>query len=220
MLHILVVERDHDLCRSTVGHLRRHGYLTSEARTGQAALRIYGQADLVILDLDLPDVDGLEVCRQIRAAGDTSIISATTRATEFDRVLGLRAGADDCVNKPYSSRELVARIEAVLRRAQVPLPRQQVISRGCLHIDREVREVHVDGHAVEITRKEFDLLYLLASRPEQVISREQLMAVVWGNTWAKNGRTIDTHISSLRGKLGASSWITTVRGIGYRLGQG
>lgn len=156
----------------------------------------------------------------MRAAGETPIISATGRATEMDRVLGLQAGADDCVNKPYSFRELVARIEAVLRRTQLPVPRQRVVSRGSLCIDLETREVRVDGRIIDVTRKEFDLLYLLASRHERVISREQLMAMVWDNTWAKNGRTIDTHVSSLRSKLGANSWITTVRGVGYRLGRG
>ncbi|MER5206859.1 response regulator transcription factor [Streptomyces sp. NPDC002825] len=216
---VLVVESDTSEAESLVLGLRRHGHHVDSVDTGGGALQNYEDADLVLLDLELPDLDGLEVCRGIRSAGDVPVIAVTARGTELDRVLGLQAGADDYLVKPYGFRELMARMEAVMRRAQ--RPREQiatVVSHGSLRIDASSREVTLEGRSVELTRKEFDLLHLLASHPETVIPRKRLMQQVWGDSWSR--RTVDTHVSSLRNKLGASSWIITVRGVGFRLGCG
>lgn len=179
---------------------------------------VYEDADLVLLDLELPDLDGLEVCRGIRSANDIPIIAVTARGTELDRVLGLQAGADDYVVKPYGFRELMARMDAVMRRARPPANAPHVVSRGPLRIDVGSREVSVDGRIVDVTRKEFDLLYLLAAQPDTVIPRKRVIHQVWGDSWSR--RTVDTHVSSLRHKLGCSDWIITVRGVGFRLGHG
>ncbi|WP_369146289.1 response regulator transcription factor [Streptomyces sp. R44] len=200
--------------------LRRHGYEAEHARTGAEALQAYRRADVLLVDLDLPDLDGMELCRSIRALCDVALVVVTSRDTELDRVLSLRAGADDFIVKPCSLTELTARMEAVLRRVRLQSSTpDDVIAVGSLHIDHRSREVRLDGRYIEVTRKEFDLLYLLASRPGSVFSRRQIMAQVWSDPRAKPGRTIDTHVSSLRGKLGSSRWITTVRGVGFRFGS-
>ncbi|GAA4227643.1 response regulator transcription factor [Actinomadura meridiana] len=216
-LRILVVENHVGEAATLVRGLSRHSHQVDSVRTGADALRLFGDADLVLLDLELPDLDGLEVCRSIRAAGDVPVIAVTALGSELDRVLGLQAGADDYLVKPYGFRELVARIDAVMRRAK-PRPVSGDLANGRLRIDSAARQVTVDGATVELTRKEFDLLYLLASRPGTVITRKQIIAQVWGDSCSR--RTIDTHVSSLRGKLGASEWILTVRGVGFRLGHG
>ncbi|MGW7278935.1 response regulator transcription factor [Streptomyces sp. NPDC054844] len=218
-LRVLVVENEARAAESLVMGLRRHGYQAESVDTGAKALRAHTEADLLLLDLDLPDLDGLEVCRGIRSASDTPIIAITARDTELDRVLGLQAGSDDYMVKPYGFRELMARIEAVMRRVRPRPPVAHVITSGPLCIDARTRQVRIDGGPVEVTRKEFDLLYLLASQPETVISRKQLMTQVWDDSWSRPGRTIDTHVSSLRSKLGSSSWIITVRGVGFRFGH-
>ncbi|MCH0540230.1 response regulator transcription factor [Streptomyces sp. MUM 203J] len=218
-LRVLVVEQDARAAESLVMGLRRHGYEAENVATGAKALQSYTDADLILLDLDLPDLDGLEVCRGIRAAADTPIIAITARDTELDRVLGLQAGSDDYMVKPYGFRELMARIEAVMRRVRPHSPAAHVITSGPLSIDARTRQVSLDGRLIEVTRKEFDLLYLLASQPETVVSRKQLMTQVWDDSWSRPGRTIDTHVSSLRGKLGSSRWIITVRGVGFRFGH-
>ncbi|MBC7270170.1 MAG: response regulator transcription factor, partial [Streptomyces sp.] len=138
---------------------------------------------------------------------------------ELERVLALKAGADDCVAKSWGSRELVARIEAVLRRNRFPSTVSQTISLRPLHIDRRTREVRVRDRLVDVTSKEFELLCTLAANPQTVVSRKELMARVWGSDWSGASRTIDTHVSSLRAKLGSSGWIITVRGVGYRMGH-
>ncbi|MEU7075676.1 response regulator transcription factor [Streptomyces narbonensis] len=218
-LRILVVENEARAADSLVLGLRRHGYQAESVATGAKALQVHRSADLILLDLDLPDLDGLEVCRSVRATCETPIIAVTARDSELDRVLGLQAGADDYMVKPYGFRELMARMEAIMRRVRPPQPLEQVIMRGPLRIDAGTREIRLDGRSVEVTRKEFDLLHLLASQPETVISRKQLMTQVWDDSWSRPGRTIDTHVSSLRNKLGASSWVITVRGVGFRLGH-
>ncbi|MFD3544806.1 winged helix-turn-helix domain-containing protein [Streptomyces sp. NPDC058655] len=220
MVRVLVVEDDAAAAEARVRDLRRQGYSASSVDTGAEALRTHQHSDLVLLDLDLPDIDGLEVCRLIREAGDKPIISVTARDTELDRVLALQAGADDCVVTSCGLREMTARIEAVLRRSQPQPEPVRTISLDPLHIDVGAREARLRGEPVNLTAKEFELLHILAANPQNVISRRELMARVWDTSWADSSRTIDTHVSSLRAKLGASRWIITVRGVGYRMGRG
>jgi DNA-binding response OmpR family regulator len=217
-LRVLVVENNTAVAESLTHGLRRHGYEAEGVATGTCALKNYRYADLVVLDLELPDLDGLDVCRGIRAVCDIPIIAVTARGTELDRVLGLQAGSDDYLVKPYGFRELVARIEAVMRRAhQSSIGRN--VSHGSLFINVGAREVRLNGQPINVTRKEFDLLYLLARQPETVVSRKEIMSKVWNAEGVEFSRTIDTHVSSLRKKLGASAWITTVRCVGFRFGR-
>ncbi|MDT3397073.1 response regulator transcription factor [Streptomyces sp. B1866] len=216
---VLVVDPDKEAAAALAERLERNGYEVSRAATGQAALAAWVHADLVLLDLRLPDVDALEVCARIRGRGTTPVITLAAGDTELDRVLSLRSGADDCLIKPYGYRELVARMRAVMRRLAVPSG-TSALSHGALRIDPRGRQVRVGDSVINVTRKEFDILYLLASLPQTVLSRRDLMAKVWADEWSVSSRTVDTHISSLRGKLGAGDWIVTVRGVGYRLGPG
>ena len=220
MVTVLVVEKHAERAEALLRDLRRQGYQAQAVDTGSAALRMHRDADLILLALELSDIDGLEVCRSIRAVSDISVICLTSSDAELDRVLALQAGADDCVVKSCGSRELIARVQAVLRRGQPRRPARQDISLRPLHIDGRAREVRLHGRVIKVTAKEFELLYALASNPENVLSRKELMAQVWEDTWAQSSRTLDTHVSSLRAKLGASRWIITVRGVGYRIGQG
>ncbi|MEU9240794.1 response regulator transcription factor [Streptomyces shenzhenensis] len=221
-LSVLVVESDPRAAETLRQGLVRHGYATHGATTGAQALRGHREADLVLLGLDLPDLDGLEVCRGIRAVSDLPIIAVTARGSELDCVLCLQAGSDDYLVKPYGFRELVARMEAVLRRVRVQPADQPAVGRavthGPLRIDPGARTATLDGRPLDLTRKEFDLLHLLASQPTTVIPRRQIMAQVWEDAWSPRGRTVDTHVGTLRGKLGSSSWIVTVRGVGFRIG--
>lgn len=219
-MRVLVVQEDTAAAESLTRGLRRRGHDVNSVDTGTHALQTYHRADLVLLDLELPDLDGLEVCRGIRAACDTPIIAITVRGTELDRVLGLQAGSDDYLVKPYGFPELMARIEAVMRRARPQSQAGRTISYGPLHVDSGIREVRLDGELINVTRKEFDLLHLLASQPNTIFSRKQIMSRVWDTDWAEFSRTIDTHVSSLRNKLGARTWIITVRGVGFRFGRG
>ncbi|MGW2958067.1 response regulator transcription factor [Streptomyces sp. NPDC001220] len=223
VLNILVVENDPRASDTLRQGLVRHGYATHGATTGAQALRGHREADLVLLDLDLPDLDGLEVCRGIRAVSDLPIISVTARGSELDCVLCLQAGSDDYLVKPYGFRELLARMEAVLRRAQVRPTAQpaagRVVTHGPLRVDPGARTATLDGRPLDLTRKEFDLLHLLASQPSTVVPRRQIMAQVWDDAWSPRGRTVDTHVGTLRGKLGSSAWIVTVRGVGFRIGS-
>ena len=198
--------------------LQRHGHQVITAATGQDALDAYLDADVVLLKLELPDMDGLQVCRTMRATSDVPVIAVTDRDSELDLVLGLQAGCDDYIAKPYGFRELMARMGAVMRRANPHQSASRVLSRGHLRIDTSSREVTVGERPVEMTRKEFDLLCLLASSPDTVVPRKQIMQQLWRDSWSR--RTLDTHVSSLRGKLGDSQWIVTVRGVGFRLGLG
>jgi DNA-binding response OmpR family regulator len=214
---VLVVSNGTDQAEALAADLRRHGYEVLIAPTGADALRSHADADLVLLELELADLDGLDVCRAIRAWSDVPVIAVTSRVGEVDRVLGLQAGADDCIVKPYGFRELLARMEAVLRRAGVRPARLRTIQHGGLCIDASARRVVLDGRLVEMTRKEFDLLHVLAANPNTVLSHKRLMREVWGGSFSR--RTIDTHVSALRNKLGANNWIITVRGVGYRIGH-
>ncbi|MEU8590940.1 response regulator transcription factor [Streptomyces sp. NPDC048664] len=218
-MNVLVVENDQRAAETLLQGLARQGYLTRSVATGAQALRCHRDVDLILLDLDLPDLDGLEVCRGIRAVADTPIITVTARSSELDRVLGLQAGSDDYLVKPYGFRELLARIEAVMRRVRSQPAVARVITHGALAIDAGARVATLDGEPLDLTRKEFDLLYLLASQPGTVIPRRQIMAQVWDDAWSPRGRTVDTHVGTLRSKLGSGEWIITVRGIGFRLGH-
>lgn len=218
-LRILVAEPDPASAEPLITGLRRHGHRAEVVRTGDKALAEHQSADLVLLDLELPDVDGLDVCRGIRAVSDVPIITITARAEEIDCVLGLQAGSDDYLVKPYGFRELMARIDAVMRRVRPAAARDRVIAHGSLRIDAGCREVRLGERVVSLTRKEFDLLLLLASQPANVVSRQQIMAQIWQDVWTESTRTIDTHVSSLRSKLGSGSWIVTVRGVGFQLGS-
>ncbi|WP_078845182.1 response regulator transcription factor [Streptomyces sp. SCSIO ZS0520] len=214
---ILVVDNDSDYAEALVCRLRRHGHETTRVQQGGTALQSLEDIDLVLLDLELPDLDGLEVCGAIRSVSCLPVIIVTARGTELDRVLGLQAGADDFLVKPYGFRELLARIDAVMRRVHQQPQRVREIQHGPLKIDASSREVSLDGREVGLTRKEFDLLHLLASNPDTVIPRKRLLQQVWGDSWSR--RTVDTHVSSLRSKLGDSGWIITVRGVGFKLGS-
>jgi DNA-binding response OmpR family regulator len=217
-VHVFVIEES-AAAETRVLELRRMGYTVDIARTGSEALLTHQLADLVLVDLELQDIDGLEVCRAIRAAGDTPIITLTNRDSELDRVLALQAGSDDCVGKSIGLREFIARIEAVLRRS-LPKPAvSQAIDLSPLYIDTASRTVYLDGKALDITTKEYELLLMLAGRPDSVVTRKELMAKVWETDWPASSRTIDTHVRSLRRKLRSNEWIETVRGVGYRMGR-
>jgi DNA-binding response OmpR family regulator len=218
-VNVLVVEDDTDAADSRARDLRRHGYQARCVATGEAALQVHDGCDLIVLSLELPDIDGLEVCRLIRDNGGPPVISVTARDTEADRVLALHSGADDCVAASCSPREMNARVAAVLRRARREADPGDALDFGALRIDLGSREATLNGAAVPLTAREFDLLHILARNPASVLSRRELMAQGWGSDWAHTSRTVDTHISSLRAKIGAR-WIITIHGLGYRLGRG
>ncbi|MBA4866820.1 response regulator transcription factor [Streptomyces sp. PSKA54] len=218
-MHILVAEPCAVTAERLVSAVRRQGYTVQTAQTGQETLRKYQAADLVLMNLSLPDIDGLEVCRSIRKAGGTPIICLSDQDNALDRVLALKSGADDCVTNSCEEREVLARIEAVMRRAQGYEATPEVISIRSLCIDGRAREVRLNNQVVDVTSKEFELLYTLATNPEAVVSRKELMEKIWHDKWAGTSRTIDTHVSSLRAKLGCPGWIITVRGVGYRIGH-
>lgn len=215
-MRVLLVESEESSATFLAQGMRRVGHKVEIVHFGRNVLDFLHRVDLVILDLDTPDVDGLDICRRIRAVSDIPIISGTGDRTELARVLALGAGSDDCVDRPYGFRELMARVEAVMRRVRVQAMRQEELSHGPLRIDPGTRAVSLADRAIQLTDKEFDLLQTLAARPGTVISREEIMARVWGDIWNKTGRTIDTHVSSLRAKLGRGDCITTVRGVGFR----
>jgi two-component system, OmpR family, response regulator RegX3 len=215
---LLVVEDDASIAEPLVEGLEREGFAVTLAATGAAALAA-GDADLVLLDLGLPDLDGREVCRRLRARADVPIIVVTARSDELDRVLLLEMGADDYVVKPFGFRELVARIRAVRRRtgggAREGTAHQEL---GPLVIDRSARRVWLAGAELDLTPKEFDLLGFLAEEPSRVRTREEIISRVWDEHWWGPTKTLDVHVASLRRKLDDDhGWITTLRGVGYRL---
>lgn len=227
-MRILVVENQKHEALALARSLQRYGHEVTTVNSGTAALENHQQADFVLLDLDLPDIDGLVVCRSLRETAGVPMIAFSGGGSELDRVLGLRAGADDCLDKPYEIRELAARMEAVMRRWEprqpAPAPKTTV-SIGALRIDAATREVQLHEKRVNLTRKEFDLLYYLARHSEVVVTRQRLMAEIWEIPMAKAlgtqaSRTVDTHVNSLRNKLGRGNWIVTVRGVGFRIGVG
>ncbi|EGX61024.1 MULTISPECIES: response regulator transcription factor [Streptomyces] len=223
---VLVVDDEVKLRGLLRDYLERDGYSVLEAGDGRGALDLAAAShpDLVVLDLGLPGLPGEEVARLLRKTSDVPIVMLTAKASENDRVMGLRLGADDYVVKPFSPRELVARIEAVLRRARgssTETVAPDSYGKGRLRIDTERREVRSDGRPVELTRMEFDLLAALASRPGRAWTRMELVGRVQGHTFEAYERTIDVHVKNLRRKLGdapPSTVIVTVTGVGYKLG--
>jgi DNA-binding response OmpR family regulator len=215
-MRVLVVEDEDAIAEPLLEGLSREGFEVDRAATGQAALDA-GEADLVLLDLRLPDLDGLEVCRRLRERSRVPIIVVSARGEEVDRVVGLELGADDYVVKPYGLRELLARIHAVMRRLEPRPPDAMTMRVDGLEVDSRARRVTLDGRAVELTPREFDLLALLASDPGAAVSREKIFEQVWETRWFGSPKTIDVHVAALRRKLGDPGWIETVRGVGFRL---
>ena len=217
-MRILIVEDEDAIAAPLAEGLRREGFEVERVATGAAALEA-SEPDLVLLDLRLPDMDGLDVCRELRLRSDVPIIVVTARGEEVDRVVGLEVGADDYVVKPFGLRELIARIRAVSRRAR---PREAddgdgTLRVGELEIDPRAHRATLAGADLALTAKEFALLAVLAREPGAVVSRERILAEVWNTTWYGSAKTIDVHVASLRRKLGDPGWIETVRGIGLRL---
>jgi DNA-binding response OmpR family regulator len=222
---ILVIEDDADIRGLVRLHLEDAGFAVELEADGADGLRrsLGGAFDLVILDIMLPGVDGLEICRRLRAAKpETPILMLTARTTEIDRVLGLEMGADDYLTKPFSVRELVARVKAIFRRMETfdSVHRPESFAIGPIEIDADARTVRVDGSAVELTAREFDLLTFFARNPGRVFTRGQLLDEVWGYTHSGYEHTVNTHINRLRGKLeddpSSPRFILTVWGVGYR----
>jgi DNA-binding response OmpR family regulator len=214
---VLLVEDEHSIGSMTRGYLERSGWRVVWVRTGEEALAELGrhQIRIVILDIRLPGIDGFDVARLVRSRSDVPILMLTARDEEPDRVAGLELGADDYLTKPFSPRELVARMKAVLRRTDGRRA-EDVLTLEDVVLDRNAREVSVDGRAVELTTKEFDLLATLIENPGVVVSRDQLLDRVWGMTYPGGTRTVDVHVAQLRRKLGKPALIRTVRGAGYK----
>ena len=224
----LVVDDEPPLVQVVSGYLTREGFDVITAADGNTAVATARdtEPDVIVLDLMLPGIDGVEVCRRIRAFSDAYIIMLTAKSDEVDKLVGLSVGADDYLTKPFSPRELLARVRAMLRRPRTPsaAPQAQVRRFGDLEIDVAGREVHVRGQDVELTRTEFDLLDALSAQPRVAFSRRQLLDHVWGGDWYGDDHVIDVHVGNLRRKLDDDAahprYIRTVRGVGYRMGPG
>jgi DNA-binding response OmpR family regulator len=221
---ILIVEDEHELAALIRRQVESEGHQAMVAHDGPTALRLAAQAqpDLVILDWMLPGLDGLTVCRRLRERSIVPILMLTARAEEADRVLGLEVGADDYLTKPFSLRELLARVRAILRRVellrQADRAGEEPVNLGRLAIDPLARRVEVDGVPIELTVKEYELLLILGRHPGRSFSRAYLLDRVWGDDYEGGDRTVDTHIVRLRRKLGdVGEWIATIWGVGYRL---
>ena len=211
--------------------LIQQGFDVEQAEDGEAAVRAAHahELDLIVLDIGLPDIDGVEVCRRVRTFSDAHVLMLTAQDTELDKVVGFEAGADDYVTKPFSVAELVGRVKAVLRRAgggttRPARPPSVARQFGTLSVDPLAREVMLDGTTLELTRIEFDLLDTLTAQPRVAFSRAQLLERVWGENWFGDDHLVDVHISNLRRKLRddprAPDFVATVRGVGYRMGAG
>ena len=215
---ILVVDDEPNIAELIELYLSREGFQVVKADSGEGA----GQAvaehrpRLVVLDIGLPDIDGLEVCRRLRQTSTIPVIFLTARDSEVDRVVGLELGADDYVTKPFSPPELVARVKAVLRRSD-PAATTEIIQVADATIDLGRREVRVRGDVIPFTTREFELLQFLAEHPGLALSRQQILDGVWGYDWFGDERTVDVHLAQVRKKLDGAVRIDTVRGIGYRL---
>jgi two-component system response regulator RegX3 len=227
-MNVLLVEDDSSVADSLAANLRLYGHQVEHVRTGSEAVA-HPQRDLVLVDLGLPDLDGIEVCRRLRLASAVPIIVVSARSAESDRVLALHVGADDYLIKPFAMRELIARMEAVRRRyvpnsaADQPAEHDAadhsgpVRRHGQIMLDTRQRQVSVSGTPVGLTRKEFDLLNLLMADPGAVVRRSMIIETVWDGNWFGSTRTVDAHVSSLRRKLGAAVLIEAKRGVGFRL---
>jgi DNA-binding response OmpR family regulator len=239
----LVVDDEPSLVRAVVGYLERDGFVVGSAATGEEALELARRdaPDVVVLDLGLPGIDGIEVCRSLRTFSDAYVVMLTARADEVDKLVGLSVGADDYVTKPFSPRELIARIRTMLRRPHIGVrpttpaapaaraaapstPEPDARRFGALTVDPVAREVTVDGRAVHLTRTEFDLLDALSAHPRQAFTRRRLIDDVWQSDWVGDEHLVDIHVGNVRRKLGddpqAPRYILTVRGVGYRMGSG
>jgi DNA-binding response OmpR family regulator len=214
---VLVVEDEEGIASVVRAYLERDGYRVRWVANGADCLAELERdpAQLVVLDIGLPDLDGFEVCRRIRARSSVPIIMLTARDEEVDRVAGLEVGADDYVSKPFSARELVARVKAILRRAEPHQAREDTLVAGDIVVRRGPRQVTVAGEPVELRAKEFDLLACLLENQGLVLSREQLLDRVWGFDFPGRTRTVDVHVAQLRSKLGRPELIRTMRGAGY-----
>jgi DNA-binding response OmpR family regulator len=225
---ILIVEDECNLCDLIRDNLQEQGYRVFQAFDGLSALTMARETvpDLVILDIMLPGIDGLEVCRRLRQGSIVPILMLTARAEEIDRVLGLELGADDYLTKPFSMRELKARVRALLRRVEMmqttDLSADQVVTSAGLYLDPTSYETRLDDQNIDLTPKEFSLLYLLVRHPGRVFSRAYLLDEIWGYEAAAYDRTVDTHVYRLRQKLGGeiAQRIVAVRGIGYKFERG
>ncbi|GAA1657292.1 response regulator transcription factor [Actinoplanes couchii] len=210
-MRVLLVEDDESIAEPLAEGLSRYGIVTTRVGTGADALKA-PLGDFVLLDLGLPDIDGIDVCRRLRQVSDVSIIMLTARGDLTDRVLGLEIGADDYMAKPFSTRELVARMRAIGRRATT-----RASSLESLTIDDRARQASVDGETLPLTPKEYQLLALLAAQPGTVVDRRRILGTVWEPNFFGRGKTLDFHVATLRRKLGDPRWIENRRGIGFRL---
>jgi DNA-binding response OmpR family regulator len=232
----VVIEDDPDVRALLVELLQQSGFTVTDCSAGAEGLRAVREQDpdLVTLDLNLPDLDGIEVCRRLRESTEAYVIMLTARPDEIDRLVGLETGADDYLTKPFSPRELRARVAALMRRprrrsaaaeeSEAPGEGSEVMRLGDLEVDLEGRLAHLEGAELPLTRIEFDLLATLLSGPRRVWPRETLLRTVWGTEWAGDGHLVEVHMGNLRRKLGDDPrngrYIRTVRGVGYRLGTG
>ncbi|MGB8645697.1 MAG: response regulator transcription factor [Anaerolineae bacterium] len=220
MTTILLVDDEKNITELARLYLEQEGYQVRAVYDGESALAFFHASppDLIVLDLMLPRVDGYEVCRRIRATSDAPIIMLTARDADVDKIVGLELGADDYLTKPFNPRELVARVKAILRRANPAPSKTQRLTVGDLALDLDRREVQVKGRAVTLRTKEFDLLATMVQHPRIVLTRERLLEMVWGYDFAGETRTVDVHVAHLRKKLaGAQTEIETVTGVGYKL---
>lgn len=217
---VLLVEDEENLASLVRAYLEQEGYRVISVVTGAEALRVIEAEPvrLVVLDLNLPDMDGLDVCRQIRVRSSVPVVMLTARDEERDRLAGLETGADDYIGKPFSPRELVARMKAVLRRSE-PHSEEELLVLGDIVLRRSAREVGVAGEPIELRPKEFDLLAYLMQNRGAVLSRDQLLERVWGYDYAGGTRTVDVHVAQLRRKLRRPDLIRTIRGSGYKAVQ-
>lgn len=226
LMEILLVEDDDAIAEALLSPLQSAGFTVERAATGARAVELATiddhRFDIVLLDLGLPDLDGYDVCRRVRAVSDVPIIVVTARSDEFDRVLGLELGADDYMVKPLGSRELIARIRAVLRRSvrpgddSVDAEADRIVV-GPLAIDRRAHRVFLDGEEIALTPKEFDLLAFLAQDAGAARTRTDIVEHVWDANWFGPTKTVDAHVAGLRRKLGDPAWIESIRGVGFRL---
>jgi DNA-binding response OmpR family regulator len=227
-LRALVVDDEPPLVKVVSRYLQREGFEVATAGDGEQAIALAREfdPDVIVLDLMLPGIDGIEACRQIRTFSDAYIVMLTARVEEVDRIVGLSTGADDYVTKPFSPGELMARVRAMLRRPRASRAQAVPGARrfGDLEIDPQAREVRLAGSPVELTRLEFDLLDALSAEPRVVFSRERLLERVWGGEWFGDDHVVDVHIANLRTKLSDDPrnprYLRTIRGVGYRMGEG